>query len=168
MKNNKQINQQGFTLIELMIVVAIVAILAAISLPSYNDYVVKTNRSDAKVALMKYAQMQESYFVQNMSYAKDLLSSSTDGNLGLSGSSVVTDEGFYTITLSAKKSDDSVCTGVATSACTKFTLTAVPVSGERQAGDTLCKGFSIDNLGRREGMDSTDATYSAAEGKLCW
>ncbi len=154
MTKNKQIKQQGFTLIELMIVVAIVAILAAISLPSYNDYIVKSNRADAKVALMKFAQMQESYFVQNMSYAQDLTTGS--GGLGI-GASVTSEEGFYAITLSTKV--PGTCDGLSSgTACTGFTLTATRAG--RQANDDRCKTFTITHLGVRA------ATGTAAAD--CW
>lgn len=167
MKINKQIHQQGFTLIELMIVVAIVAILAAISLPSYTDYVVKTNRSDAKVALMKYAQMQESYFVQNMSYAKDLTTS--EGGLGL-GASITSEEGLYTITIEDDGELPDGCDGVAGAGktpCTGFTLTAKPVPGGRQANDNHCKSFTINHLGVRLAKTSSEA-LSVDQGKFCW
>ena len=164
MKKSKQNYQQGFTLIELMIVVAIVAILAAISLPSYNDYVVKSNRADAKVALMRVAQMQESYFVQNMSYAQDLTTGG--GGLGLVASGDgISEEEFYDIKLTKLP---NTCTGVATgTACTGFTLTAAPVSGGRQDGDNACKAFTINHLGVRQAKTSSGA-LSTAQGKFCW
>ena len=77
----KNINSKGFTLIEVMIVVTIPGIVAAIATPSYIEYVRKGKRADAKVELFRLAQMQESYFVQNLSYAKDLTTGA--GGLGL-------------------------------------------------------------------------------------
>lgn len=58
----------GFTLIEMMIVVAIVALLASIALPSYNEYVARARRGDAKTVLLENAQFMERYFTQNNSY----------------------------------------------------------------------------------------------------
>lgn len=62
----------GFTLIELMIVVAIVGILAAIAYPSYLNHMRETRRTDAKTALLKMADMQERYYLQNNTYATDI------------------------------------------------------------------------------------------------
>lgn len=60
---------RGFTLIELMIVVAVVAILATIALPSYNEHVRKTRRAQAKADMLEIAQMLERRFTTNRSYA---------------------------------------------------------------------------------------------------
>ena len=62
--------ERGFTLIELMITVAIVAILAAIAIPSYRDSVWKGKRAEAKAAMLKALQAEERFFSQNNTYAK--------------------------------------------------------------------------------------------------
>jgi len=56
---------QGFTLIELMITVAVIALLATIALPSYRGYVVRANRTDAQQTLLRAAQALERYYVTN-------------------------------------------------------------------------------------------------------
>ena len=61
--------QKGFTLIELMIAVAIIGILAGIALPAYQDYVRQARRSDAGAALLDFAQDLERWRVNNPSYA---------------------------------------------------------------------------------------------------
>lgn len=58
-------NQRGFTLIELMIVVAVVSILAAIAVPSYQDSVQKSRRADAQAALQQFRQAMERYYTKN-------------------------------------------------------------------------------------------------------
>ena len=62
----------GFTLIELMIVVVIVGVLAAVAYPSYQNYILKGNRASAQAFLMDAAQRQAQYFLDNRTYAADL------------------------------------------------------------------------------------------------
>lgn len=70
----------GFTLIELMIVVAVIAILASIAYPSYRDSVRKARRVDAKSALTDIAQMQETFFARNGTYTDDMTNLHDDFN----------------------------------------------------------------------------------------
>lgn len=62
------IKNKGFTLIELMIVIAIVAVLAAIAMPSYQEYVRKTNRAEAQAEMLEVAQRLQRFKIANFSY----------------------------------------------------------------------------------------------------
>lgn len=106
-------NQQGFTLIEVMIVVAIVAILAAIALPSYRSSVLKGNRSDGYAILNEIMQAQERYAASNDIYVT---------NLALLGYADPQNspEGYFSVTA-------SVCNGApapALTACVRLVATA--------------------------------------------
>lgn len=121
---------RGMTLIELMVVVAIVAILASIAVPSYRQYVLRSNRAEAKAALLNLAAAQEKFYLQNNTYTEELTDAPPDG-LGLPDT---TESGFYDIEI-----DDADDEG--------FTATATAAGG--QAQDTRCATFSIDQAGAR-------------------
>lgn len=65
----KYVNPKGFTLIELLIAVAIVGILAAIALPSYQQHIIRSNRSAAQSQMMEIANRQQQYLLANRTYA---------------------------------------------------------------------------------------------------
>lgn len=114
----------GFTLIELMIVVAVVAILASIAYPSYSSYVRKSRRAEAVSALAQLQQAQERWRANNATYAANsLLTTAAPGGLGFS--SATTSSGYYQLAISGNSA-------------TGYVATATAVSGTSQAGDTGC------------------------------
>lgn len=152
MKNNNK--NQGFTLIELMIVVAIIGILSAIAYPNYTRYVQESKRTDATVAIMSAAQSQEKYYSQNLKYAF------SRADLGISASS---ENDLYTITISGTESDGTTaCTATSTS-CTSYTITATAKSGTSQYHDTDCRKMTYTNIGVK-GAEDASGTAST----VCW
>lgn len=163
-KNNKQL---GFSLMELMMAVAILGIITAVAVPSYVEYVKKAKRTEPKTELLRIAQLQESYYVQNLSYAKAMNTSGTNIGLGFSNASEKTESGLYQVSTTGTP---STCDGTNAKPCTGYTVTAVPVAGKGQENDKACsKGFTISNTGQRGAKSSTDSDFkSAATIKECW
>jgi type IV pilus assembly protein PilE len=116
----------GFTLIELMIAVAIIAILATIALPGYLDSLRKSRRAEAFNSMATVQQAQERYRSNNAGYA------STLALLGIT-STTSTPKGYYTL---------SVVTEPSTIATT-YTVSAVAVSGTSQAQDGNCRRLAV-------------------------
>ena len=116
----------GFTLIELLIAIAILAIIMGIAIPSYNQWVVKSNRADAKGALFGAAQTLERCFTRYSAY--------NDGNCGLQdGDTEMSENDKYQVT-------------VATTATT-FDLTAAPQGSQTSDGE--CGDFTLDETGAK-------------------
>ncbi len=76
--------QRGVSLLELMAVVGIVAILASVAIPTYRQYLIRTQRSEAKIALLQLQTAQEKFYMQNNSFTDNLTDASPDG-LGTPG-----------------------------------------------------------------------------------
>lgn len=135
--NNMALRSRGFTLPELMIVVAIIGILAAIAYPNYQSYVLKSNRSVAKAALLDAQSRLEEHFINNKSYTGDMTDLGFGSDplyLNSSGNSVAAASGdrIYAIEITANTT-------------TSYTVTAAPQL--TQAGDKRCTSLSIDSLG---------------------
>lgn len=130
--------ENGFTLIELMIVVAIVGILAAVAYPSYTGQMAKGRRSDARVQLVSAQQWMERFYSESYSYSTDSAGNAVSAafNAQPFSQSPRTGEGKAVYTLSVA-STSSI-----------YTLTATPVAGGAMAND-LCGSLSLTNTGRR-------------------
>lgn len=114
----------GFTLIELMITVAILGVVAAIALPSYRNHIVKAARVQAQSELLELASMQEKIYLNSTAYTANVATAySGTAAGGLGRTSGTTNDGKYTLSL-------VVGTGAQT-----FLLTATPVVGKTQAAD---------------------------------
>ena len=135
--------ERGFTLIEMMVVVAIIAIIAAIAYPSYQESVRKSRRADAKSVLLHAAQWMERYYTENNRYDKDRQIPPVPVALpaGLIKSPIEGATKYYNIALVD-------CGGAATVAANSFTLSAIPIAGTDQAHDR-CKGLTLTNTGAR-------------------
>ncbi len=173
MNNNKNKTVQiGFSLIEVMITVAILGIISSIAYPSYMKQVQKSKRTPAKVELMRIAQLQESYYVQNLSYAKALSGNAATGGLGFAAGDVLSEGGDYKVTLQPLKADgtaDAACTGTSATACIAYRLSAAPVSGKPQSHDGLCTGFRLTNTGAKSAKSTAHTSYGTASVRdACW
>lgn len=133
----------GFTLIELMITVAIVAIIAAVALPSYQGYVVRTQRSAATACLTQMAQFMERVYATNLRYDKN-----NGADTALPGTQCQNDvAGRYTIALAAV-------------AQRTFSVTATP-QGAQASADTACATLALDQIGTKSISGSDTVAH-------CW
>lgn len=121
------VRSKGFTLIELMITVAIIGIIAAIAYPSYTQYVVRANRGEAQAYLLDLAQRQQQFLMDSRAYA------STIAALGVPEPTSVNRN--YDVTLGSVRATPPT-----------FTLTATPKTGTIQAGDGA---LSVDQSGAK-------------------
>jgi len=122
----KQNRSKGFTLIELMITVAIVGILATIAIPQYQDYLHVTGRADATKALGKMIDKQQHYVLRNNA-------TSYTNNLTLIGGED-TEFGYYKISVVSADANG-------------FVLEATAVPGKAQEGDVGCTVLTISSTG---------------------
>lgn len=127
----------GFSLIELMIVVALIGIVSTIAMGYFGDNVIASNRSEGRAALTEVAGSLEK--------CKSLYGSYNSGNCNVAFP-INTDTNYYQITATAISG-------------TQFTLTANPVAGEPQVNDTDCTSMTLTNTGIKGGTPGTNQCW---------
>jgi type IV pilus assembly protein PilE len=140
-RNNR--SQAGFTLVELMVTVVIVAILGSMAVAAYSNYVMKTNRTDATRAMLQDAQSLQRCYSQNYTYTPT-------GGCPTPAGTTASARGLYSIT-------------VAMPSATAYTITATPVKAP-QTKDAACNSFRLTSDGTQSSKNSggTDSTAT------CW
>ena len=138
---------KGFTLIELMVVVVITAIIAAIAIPGYTSQIRKSRRTEARNALLDAAAREERFFATNNYYS--ILS--TDLGYGAGPWPVKVGSSYYNL---------NVTCAAGKNPCTDYTFTATAISPQDK--DTACATFTLTSVG------SQGYTGTAATAATCW
>lgn len=149
---NMKNSNQGFTLIELMIVVFIIGILASIAYPNYMEYVARSNRSEGQAQLNDVAARQERFFSQNNRY---VTTSADLAQLGLpvTHNRIVSPTRKYEVTVGSVAGDGG------------YTLTAA-----QQFGDSKCGNLALNAIGNRGAAGKLDSGSASDKEKVasCW
>jgi type IV pilus assembly protein PilE len=145
----------GFTLIELMITVAIVSLLAMVALPGFMGQIRKSRRTEARTALLDMAARAERMYSTTNSYL-DGTNKLTPADLGYPAAAtwpLSVGSGYYTIDIKPNAPT-----------ATTFNFQAVPVGG--QAVDAQCASFTVDNTGNQSALDASTPANNTTQ--ICW
>ena len=158
--------QSGFTLIELIIAIAIIGILTAIAVPSYQQYVFKSNRTLLKAALSEMASLQQSYYSERKGYQILLPKLAKTGTANApvyvnndgSYSAAESTKSLYKVDLVAHAANIASCSVTGNPSTIAWTLKATPVKG--QLKDTRCATMCLNSTGSKGASGSSPSS--------CW
>lgn len=142
----------GFTLVELLVVLAIVSILSALAWPGYGSVLRRAHRGEARQALMRLQHLQEAHYATHLRYAGQLGATPDPATLQSADRS---GNGAYI--LSVRASEDGQ----------RYTATARASPQGRQAGDVQCQWLAVDETGQRRSADAFGNWVPAGAGG-CW
>jgi type IV pilus assembly protein PilE len=149
-KRNRLTGARGFTLIEVVLVTVIIAILAAIGIPQYSEYINRSRRAEAQAFLLDVAARQQHYLVDRRAYGTSITDTAVNGGLAMTIPQRVAD--FYTVSFNDGAAD------TVNNAATPPTFTVFAVPRGSQTGDR-CGTLRLDQAGER-------TTSTGAAG--CW
>jgi type IV pilus assembly protein PilE len=143
---------RGFTAIELMVVLVIVAILAGLSVPVYRDHLLRANRGEARAALLGLATAEEKFYLQCNSYTSvlDAVADTACSPASLKFSTT-SERGYYILAVTAADPDG-------------WTATATAIATQRQNRDSRCRTFQLSSTGLKTARNSSNA----ANDLECW
>ncbi|HEY3730123.1 MAG TPA: type IV pilin protein [Steroidobacteraceae bacterium] len=149
---------KGFSLVELMVALAIVAMLAAIAIPMYTKQVQHSRRVDARTAVLDAAGREERYLSTAGSYA------ATWAQLGFNSAAATTNaltvgSGYYQMSITSTAA-------VPPNTPPTYTASATPVGGSPQLQDAPCQYFSVDSTGKQ--FSSATGAGGADTSATCW
>ncbi len=142
--------QRGVTMLELLMVVAIIAMISAFAYPSYTQYVVNAKRTAATSILLQVADRQQQFFMDNKNYTADLT------NLGFANNPLIIGDDGRVLTAGDTESVYAVVLTNVTP--TTYTATATPLNAQA-IRDTDCGSMTLDNAGVKG---------HSGPGKDCW
>ena len=141
----------GFTLIELVVTCGIVAILAAIAIPSYSSFVRSSHRTDATRTLMQEAQALQRCYSVNFTYVNNTAATPPTVCAASASGTMVSPAGYYSIAIDI-------------ASASSYTLTATPAAGSPQNQDSACASFTLLSSGQQSALNSGGASNT----QTCW
>jgi type IV pilus assembly protein PilE len=142
-------SHSGVTLIELLMGLVVVSVLAAIAIPAYRSYVIRSQRSDAQTSLQHVQAAEERFFLKKGRYTADLFAPQ-NANLGGLGLGTRSDHTLYSLSVELTASG--------------YIARALRVPRRGQSDDTVCRSFSLDENGLERALDRTGGDESSH----CW
>ena len=141
---------KGFTLIELVIAMAIIGILASIAYPSYLDYITRARRQDGQTALLELANQMEQYYANNNTYQTATIATGNPSDIQSSNTSP---EGWYRLTIT-EQSDAN------------YALQATAIKAQAK-NDKRCQNLTFNRVGEKGPVIGADETPQGALNR-CW
>ena len=145
----------GFTLIELMVTILVGAILLAIAVPSYQNQIRKSRRTDARAAVLDLAGREERFLSTSNAYSQ------TPSDLGYAAFPANLSDGYYTLNVVTPDPAFVAAGGTGPS----YVVTATAIGA--QLKDSPCQQFIVNQIGQQSSIDS-GGTTTVGKNSLCW